>query len=360
MQTVKHKKLCLIVPDLAKGGMERVMSELANFFYKEKRASVIIVLFKRQSEIFYDVDRDVPIIKPGFDFRNKLRIFFTIRTLFFFRNVIKRYDPDAILSFGETYNSFVLLSALFLDKRVYVSDRSRPDKYWGLIHENLRRILYPTAAGIISQTNYSREFLSKKIKHQNIQVIPNPLRKVINTKCERKNVILNVGRIIRSKRLDLLLNIFSKCINTNWELWVVGEDESGEKDKLLKLSNDLKINQKVIFWGKQERIDDFYSMAKIFAFTSESEGLPNVLLEAMSAGLACISFDCIAGPKDLITDGETGYIVKMYDCEEYIIKLDRLLSDSQIRQKFSENARKKSEDYDINVIGEKYYNFLTS
>jgi len=122
----------------------------------------------------------------------------------------------------------------------------------------------------------------------------------------------------------------------------------------------LNISEKVKFWGKQSDVNQFYSVAKIFAFTSESEGLPNALLEALAAGVACISFDCIAGPRDLIIDGENGFLVKMYDCQDFISKLNMLIQSEEVREKFSQNARKKAEEFNINIIGEKFYNFLLS
>lgn len=352
------KKLCLVVPDLNKGGMERVMSELAWYFSTRPGIETHIVLLTSRSKIFYTIPEEINIHEPGFEFNNKCRLISTLRTLFFVRKKVKFISPIAVLSFGETYNSFVLLATLLLGLRVFVSDRSKPDKRWGLFHEYLRKALYPFAAGIVSQTNYSKEFLTKVTGHKNIRVIPNPVRKIENRVVEKKNVILNIGRLFKSKRIDLLLDIFSKSETENWELWIVGEGD--QEEDLINQASLLNISEKVKFWGKQSDVNQFYSVAKIFAFTSESEGLPNALLEALAAGVACISFDCIAGPRDLIIDGENGFLVKMYDCQDFISKLNMLIQSEEVREKFSQNARKKAEEFNINIIGEKFYNFLLS
>ncbi len=352
------KKICLIVPDLNKGGMERVMSELAYYFTSRQNTFVEMILLTRQSDDFYKIPESVLIHKPGFKFNNQIRFISTIRTLFFLRNNIRRMMPDTVLSFGETYNSFVLLSCLFLNVNIFVSDRSRPDKRWGFLQEFLRRRLYPRAAGIVSQTNYSKDFLRSETNHKNISVIPNPVKIINSDWSVKENIILNVGRLINSKRIDLLLYIFSKINNKYWDLWIVGEDENKEMVELQGLAKELNIADRVKFWGKRNDIEEFYRVARIFAFTSESEGLPNVLLEAMAAGLACISFDCIAGPRDLITDGYDGYLVKMYDCEEYIEKLDSLISNCDIRNNMSSNARDKAKRFDLEIIGDKFYNFI--
>ncbi|HLO60104.1 MAG TPA: glycosyltransferase [Bacteroidales bacterium] len=354
------KKICLILPDLHKGGMERVMAELACYFYARHKSEIYIILLLNHAKVFYKIPPEVTIIRPSFAFNNNKRIISTIRTLIFVRKTVKQLAPDSILSFGETYNSFVLMSCLFTGFNVFVSDRSRPDKSWGFLQEKLRKILYPGARGIISQTTFSRDFLIKETGHKNILIIPNPITYLVNHSGPKENVILNVGRIIKSKRLDLLLNIFSRCNNENWKLWIVGENETGLQTILSEQSKELRISDKVIFWGKQEDMSRFYNISKIFAFTSESEGLPNVLLEAMSAGLACISFDCIAGPSDLIQNGENGFLVDLYDCNDYVYKLNKLISDDSLQQYFSTNAKSKSQEFDINIIGEKYYNFLQS
>lgn len=352
------KKICLIIPDLYKGGMERVMSVLANYFSTKVGTEVHVVLLTKSVK-FYTVNSNVIIHEPDFNFENKIRILSIIRTIYFLRRTIRQMRPDSILSFGETYNSFVLLSCLFLNFRIFISDRSRPDKPWGFFHENLRRLIYPLAQGIISQTNFSRDFLLKETGHKNIVVIPNPVRINRNDNSDKDSkVILNIGRLIKSKRIDLLLTIFSRCENDNWELWIVGEGD--QKKALSELAIKLNIAHKVVFWDKQEDTEMFYSKANIFAFTSESEGLPNALLEAMVSGLACISFDCIAGPRDIIINGENGYLIKMNDLDDYTLKLNILIKDQKVREKFSLNSKKLSEVYNIRNIGEKFYNFLLS
>lgn len=89
---------------------------------------------------------------------------------FLFKEKLTNINPHAVLSFGETYNSFVLLSTLFIRPKVLVSDRSKPDKKWGLIQDFLRKYLYRNAAGIIAQTIYSKDFIYTLTKHKNIAV----------------------------------------------------------------------------------------------------------------------------------------------------------------------------------------------
>jgi len=351
-----QKRLCLVIPSLQAGGMERVIAELASYFADQKCEVHLVILTK--GELFYKLNGKVIVHEPKFVFSQKYRYLYILRTLVFLRNTLNSLNPYSILSFGETYNSFVLLSSLGLKQRVYVSDRSRPDKGWGPFHETMRRILYPKATGIISQTNYSQEFLKQEIGHKNIKVIPNPVNATKLIGSMRKNVVLFIGRLVSTKRIDLLLEIFSKSKYKEWNLWIVGDGP--ERTILEEQSRNLGIEKSVIFWGSQKNIGNFYRQAKIFALTSVSEGFPNALLEAMSFGLGCISFDCLSGPSDLIKDYQNGFLIPLLNKNEFLDRLELLQSDEMLRLKLSNNAVSTSKQYSISKIGQDYLNFITS
>lgn len=347
------KKICLVIPSLQAGGMERVMSELANYF--SQKSDIEVHLLCLGDGQFYSINHSVILYKPSF--KKKSWFIYSIRTLFFLRNRLRKIRPNAVLSFGETYNSFVLLSAMFLSLKIFVSDRSKPDKKWGKMHEALRKILYPKAHGIISQTTYSKSFLQKETKHTNICVIPNPVDSGVFTEQHRKKVILNVGRLISTKKIDSILEIFAQTNHDGWNLWIVGDgplmEQLKEKATLLGISNSLQ------FWGSQVDVARFYSQASIFAFTSVSEGFPNVLLEAFASGLPCISFDCVAGPSDLINDDINGFLIPEMDKKTYLKKLQLLMDNYDLRIKMGNQAKETAKEYHISKIGEDYLKFIT-
>lgn len=347
------KKICLVIPSLKAGGMERVMSELANYFSLKTDIEVHLVSLGN-SQSFYALNNSVILYKPSFE--KKSWLIFSIKSLFFLRNRLREIRPNAVLSFGETYNSFVLLSAMFLNLKIFVSDRSKPDKKWGKLHESLRRFLYHGAYGIISQTTYSKAFLQKEIKHTNISVIPNPVDLVIFNKQQRRKVILNVGRLIPTKKIDILLEIFAQTKHDGWILWIVGDGP--QRFLLEEEAAKLGISNSVQFWGNQKEVASYYSQAAIFAFTSVSEGFPNVLLEAFSSGLPCISFDCVAGPADLIKDGINGFLIPEMDNKTYVEKLQILMDNYELRLRMGNQAINTAKDYHITKIGEDYFKFM--
>jgi len=354
MDTIK-KKLALVIPSLKVGGMERVMIELSHYLSLKPNLEVFLILLGENHK-FFNLPINITVIEPKFNLNNKF--YYTIQIFLYLRRTIKNVQPDALLSFGEMYNSFVLLSTLFLSTKIYVSDRSKPDKDWGVLHNLLRRIIYRRANGIISQTSYSKTFLKKEVGHSNIVTIPNPIRQTIhvNHLFKRKKVILTVGRLIKSKRIDILLDIFERSYINGWELWIVGDGP--EMDNLKKIVSDKGLDSVVVFFGSQSNVYTFYNQASIFAFCSESEGFPNALLEAISFQLPCISFDCVAGPNDIIDHGDNGFLVKMYDLNQYGIYLNMLMHDENLRWAFGQKSLKKSKLFDISIVGEIYYKTL--
>jgi GalNAc-alpha-(1->4)-GalNAc-alpha-(1->3)-diNAcBac-PP-undecaprenol alpha-1,4-N-acetyl-D-galactosaminyltransferase len=107
-----EKKICLVIQSLQAGGMERVMSELTGYFAIKKDTELHLILYGITREIFYPLPDTINIHKPSFRFNNKWRFIYTIKTFFFLRSKIKKINPTSILSFGEYWNNFVLLSVL--------------------------------------------------------------------------------------------------------------------------------------------------------------------------------------------------------------------------------------------------------
>jgi len=356
-------KICLVIPSLQAGGMERVMSELASCFASKQDVELHLVLFGIKRDIFYSIPESIIIHKPVFRFNNKLRLISTVRTIFYLRKEIKRIKPDTILSFGEYWNNFFLLSTMGLSFKKYVSDRSQPDKSLGRLHDSLRRWLYPTATGIILQTMKARDIFLEDKKHENISVIGNPIRKINSSQISEKkeNIVIMVGRLIKSKNQDRLIKIFAKINKPGWKLMLVGYDHLKQQnmEKLKQLAVDLNIGDKVIFTGKQEKIEELYHKSSIFAFTSSSEGFPNVIGEAMSAGLPVISYDCNAGPSDMIDDGENGYLIPLFDDQIFKDKLARLMEDQSLREHMGINGKKKISTFSRDHICEKFFSFIT-
>lgn len=356
-------RICFIIPSLQAGGMERVMSELIKVFALKKDYEVHLILYGIEREIFYMIPESVKVHKPYFIFNNNKRIWSTLKTLWFIRKRVNALKPKSILSFGEYWNSFVLIALIGLAFPIFVSDRCQPDKSLGKLHDFLRNFLYKNAKGVIAQTYKAKDIYVNKYKHKNIKVIGNPIRDICSKeKVERENIVLTVGRLIETKHHNKLIEMFARINKPNWKLMIVGDNAQRQNNMLhlQKLVKELGVEDRVFLEGKKSDVDSYYLKSKIFAFTSSSEGFPNVIGEAQSAGLPVIAFDCIAGPSDMIKDGYNGFLIPLFDYNTFESKLNYLMDNNEFITKFGNQARVDVKKFSILTISEKYHSFITN
>lgn len=362
VKATQDQVICLVIPSLQAGGMERVMSEIARYLSAKEEVELHLVLYGIDREIFYEVSQNTIVHMPEFAFNNRSRLYNTIRTLLFLRKTIKEIDPRSILSFGEYWNNFVLLSLRGLKYPVFVSDRSQPDKSLGRLHDWLRRWLYAGTRGLVMQTEKAREIYLQNKHHNNIAVIGNPIPelKAPHLVPEREKSVLMVGRLISTKHQDLLIEMFARVAPPDWILRIVGYDHQKQyhEKRLRQLARDLGVGDQVVFMGKQTRMEEIYLRSSIFAFTSSSEGFPNVIGEAMSAGMSVLSFDCVAGPSEMIKDGHNGFLVPLFDSEKFEARLDLLIKDEKLRRKLGSNARESIKEFSVEKVTEAIYQFI--
>lgn len=354
---MNEKRIALVIPGVGSGGAERVMTEIANYLSTQKYLKITLISLTK-GDIFYKIPENINYITPKFIYKNNNRILYTFKTFYYLRNILKVIKPYSLLSFGGKYNAFVILATFGLKIFSYVSDRSKPSKSYGKKLDIMNLIAYRFAKGIIVQTETAKNIFENKYKNTNISVIANPIREITIPAYQRENIILNVGRFIKSKNQDLLIKYFKEISIEGWRLIFIGDGKCLPKVKAE--SEKLGIADKVEFLGIVKDVDYYYNKCKIFAFTSISEGFPNSLGEAMSSGCACISFDCEAGPSDLIDNGINGFLVRNLEHQNYKEKLLQLLNDDCLREKFGREAKKKMHNFKTDVIGEKYLKLLLS
>ena len=92
------------------------------------------------------------------------------------------------------------------------------------------------------------------------------------------------------------------------------------------------MGEKIILAGTQKDVESYLLRSRIFAFTSSSEGFPNVVGEAMSAGLPVVAYDCVAGPSDMVVNDRNGYLIPLFDKGAFGVKLKYLMDNPQITE----------------------------
>ena len=341
-------KILLTIDSLSFGGAQRVVTELANYFDDKGYELYLLIIHPNTNR--YKINSTVKLIEPKMGRERLNKIIFIPYSILFMRRNIKRIKPDIIFNF--IFSSFFLFITIDLIHIKYISIRNNPNKLQKQDSLWFRKFIFKKAHRIIAQTKYAANIIRNQTDIENVDIIPNPVRKVKQYNIKQDNTILNIGRLINGKGYKDLIYIFSRLQAKSWRLQIVGDGPI--REELEQYAEKLNIRDKIDFEGFQTDLDKYLSKAKIFAFTSYSEGFPNALLEAMAFPIPCISYNCNAGPSELINDNINGFLIPTGDKEKFINKLDLLISDSKLREKFKKNAESIKSNYSLEIIGYRY------
>lgn len=327
-------KIAFLTGNLCDGGAQRVISVVANELAKMGNDVMVIVFAKADKE--YLLDDKVKRITL-YDSYGDYKKVSALKRLGRIRGILKDFAPNAAIGFLEAGYA-LFLSSIGLRFSKIGSLRTSPyyqeaDKS---IRGKLERIWFRNASAVVLQTNGQKEYA---IRHgwANPTVISNPINPAVlaaEEHCYRDscNRLIMVGRLSDEKNYPLAFIAFQKACKVipDLKLEVYGDGEI--KNKLIKLAADLELQNKVSFMGWRDDVVAAYEKSDLFLMTSDFEGLPNALMEAMGCGLLCISTDCPTGPADLIKDEYNGVLVPTGDVDalaDTIIRVCRMSCDER-------------------------------
>ena len=352
-----NKRIAIIIPSLGMGGAERVASELANEMLS--RNIYVHFFLLDNDDIYYDLDKKVKIDFVEFD-SNKNRLSRNIYRIKKLRNLLKINSIDVVISFLTSANFLSILSTINLKVKVFVSERSNPNIDSKKI-KFMRNCLYRMADGCVFQTVDAINIFRGKIKKNGI-VIENPVKKGLpkwNSVKKHNDSIVTACRLEESKNIPMLLYSFSAICKkySNYKLFIYGDGP--EKDNLNQLINKYKLNNNVFLEGKNANWHNEAIKSKIFILTSNYEGMSNSLLEALSMGIPTISTDHpIGGARALIVNSKNGFLIPINDTEVLTQKMFELIENSELQKKFSIEAEKINEKFDIKNITDKWLDYI--
>ncbi|MDB3950478.1 glycosyltransferase family 4 protein [Gammaproteobacteria bacterium] len=366
------KNIIILVSAMNLGGAQRVVSILCDHWSQNDFEITLISTFTGESPDHYKVNENV---KLKFLRNNSLypknKIFNLISKLVQLRKIIKYKNPDTIISFLTRVNIATVLSTIGLKTSIIICERTwtpfatlSKNFYW------MYRLLFRNIKKIIVQTDESKIWLNNYFPNIDTDVIPNPISYPLPLQkgqklspdefvLEDRKIILACGRLHKYKQFDLLINAFFKIKDEypDWDLIILGEGE--ERKNLDRLLKNLDIGNRVFLPGSAGNMSEWYQRAGLFVLSSSVEGFPNVLLEAMSYGLPCISFDCDTGPRDMIKHKINGILVQPEDSESGLIKaLQVMIADESLRKKIALNAVLIRDQYSIDKIMMKWDKIL--
>lgn len=205
------------------------------------------------------------------------------------------------------------------------------------------------AVAVLTETN-RREY-EEILPGTRIVQIPNAVQKVDQERSTQRNpVVVAAGRLVPQKGFDLLIKAFAQVVEEHpeWQLRIFGH---GPREALLRAQiEELGLSGNVSLMGRTDRLDEELAAASVYALSSRFEGLPMVMIEAMTHGLAVVAFDCPTGPRDVLTDGVDGLLVPPRDVDAMAAALRKVIADRRLRIELGAAAAATARGYAPDVV----------
>ena len=360
------KKIIFFMPNIERGGIEKNLVILGNYFLKRK-FKVEIFYSRISLDIKKKLSKKIILNKS----KNYINITFLSHrinnSLNTFINLFlsKNRQKTIILSMQD--HPFAILAAKKNNINCVLRIANHPshslkffNNFFKLkIKLFIKIFFYKFAEGIICNSKSSTLFLKNKKINKNITCIYNPTLLKKNNISKKKRYILTVGRLEKQKNISGIILAFKQIHKNfkNYKLIIIGSGQ--EKMKLKKIVNENKISQNVKFL-KFNAPDKYFKNSKIFILNSFFEGLPNVLIEALNFRLPIISTDCESGPKEILLNGKYGFLTDINNEKLLAKKIKYVLKNYSIAKKKSRLGFESLNRFDLNNQCKKYENFIAN
>lgn len=355
--------MLFLIPTLGGGGSERVLSIIANTLCEEN--DIEILLLERPKKIAYEIDNRVKIKWPEIvtPHGNKLKT-----VLNYIKNIrlLKKYingeiscsKPNVILSFLPKADMLAYLckkgNAAWMS-----SERNDPHS-----RNNFERIflnhIYKRTTLLVCQTNAVKDYYTNQ-GVKNTLVIRNPLSKTLKSigeEIEYDDFMVCVGRLDPQKNYIMLIRAFyelKKEMSISTKLLILGEGP--QRQEITQTIRQLELENDVILLGRKDNVGDYLYKAKFFVMSSNYEGMPNALIEAMSCGLPVVCTDFRTGAARELVDKSNGYLVKVGDSAGMKSALKAMFrKETAELQNMRKSSKEKVESMRMDVVCEQWKN----
>jgi glycosyltransferase involved in cell wall biosynthesis len=345
-------KILLCNHSLGHGGAERVITNLSSE-WADLGWNVTVLTLSSSANDFYRLHEGVQRI--ALDLTSDSNgiveaVAANLRRIMALRRVFRQVKPDIVLGIQTSASVLSILAALGLPCKVIATEHNHPPMLpLGRFWETLRRWTYPKAAAVVALTNDTRKWLETVCHCNAVEVVPNPVSLPIPLAGRalspaafvdpHRRVLLAAGRLTEQKGFDFLIDAFARIAarQPHWDLVILGEGEG--RGMLERRRSEAGLDGRIILPGVAGNVADWYARADLFVLSSRFEGFPMTLIEAMASGCAAVSFDCDAGPRDIVTHGYNGLLVNpVGDVAKLAAALAELMADDSGRELMATRA----------------------
>lgn len=354
-----NRKIAFYINIIDTGGAERVMTNLANQFSRCGNEVIFITSYACEKEYFLEQKiirynlSSTPYcgnqIKRNFKYVAKLR------------KICQKEVPDILISFMAEPNMRAVLSTIGLRTKSIVSVRNDPEReYSGIMHKFVGKYLLPLADGCVFQTEEAKNWFPDRLKKKGI-IIVNAVKEEFYQKerSPKHHLIVSCGRLEEQKNYPLLLEALCDVIRSypDVKLKIYGSGTLEERLKVLIDANQL--DNCVELKGQTNNVPLALADADLFVMSSDYEGMPNALMEALAMGVPCISTDCpCGGARTLIHNHKNGILVPIRNKDALVDAINSVINDEVKKHNMSDAAKQEATKYREDIIREKWMKYI--
>lgn len=357
-------RIAMLIGALSRGGAEHVLVNLADYLIRQGHQVIVVTQYQKESEYPLNINakRIISDISEHETTNSRIKNF--MRRFRKLRGIWKEEKPDVILSFIGKNNIMAIITSMWLSASVVVSVRGEPrEEYYSKVLRLMAKGLFHFADGIVLQTEICRLFFPARVRKKAV-ILKNPIDTSFFIKPydgQREKVIVAVGRIDENKNHRMLISAFAQIADVfpDYKLIIYGDGD--KREELQGLVKKLGLEDKIFFPGRIDDVAKAIYKTRVFVLPSNTEGMPNTLLEAMALGLTVISTDCpCGGPAALIEHGKNGLLTSVGDEKAMKENLQFILNNLQKSNEMGKNARITSEIYRPEVVLPEWEKYLIS
>lgn len=363
---MRKEKILIVHPTLCNGGAEKIIAFLANIL--SDTYDVYLLLLK-EAEITLSIDPKIKLMVSNCYYDNPIISKNLIAGINSVHNMIRKIkahinniEPKIVICFDLRVLFAVNFAVGKNSQKILFSERADPfenPKYWQII---LKQI-YKKIGHIVFQTKEAQNFYGKDIEKKS-SIIHNPAisRNFVESSVKiekRDKIIFSAGRLQYRKGFDLLIRAFAEVSKTYPEhrLRIYGSGE--EMVSLKKIVSELNVISKVEFLKPINNVIEENINSELFVLPSRSEGIPNILIEAMLAEIPCVSADCSPGGARLLSDnGKFCLLANNNDNNSLAEKMLYALDNTEYMCQMSDLAKKSLSRFDTGKISEEWKNVI--
>jgi glycosyltransferase involved in cell wall biosynthesis len=342
--------ILIVIHSLQLGGAERVTAYLSRLWIAAGRRVTIATL--SAGGAFYGLDPSVRVAAVGLARGSRGivdAVLGNLRRVRAIRALIRDLKPDVTIGMMTSASVLVAFAGLGLPSRTLGVEHCYPpyfatDRRWTLA----RKYAYGLLNVVIAQTEMASAWLRTHTYARRFVTIPNAVEWPLPESepaispaaifAPSLKLILAAGRLEPEKGFSHLIDAFGQLhgMAADWGLVIMGE--GSQRAALESRVRALGLEQRVLLPGQAGNMKDWYKRASLFVLSSLSEGFPMALLESMAAGVPAVSFDCDAGPREMIRHGMDGVLVPVGDETALAKAMGALMNDERLRAEMAGHA----------------------